>query len=141
MLPVIQTVGNFNNRIKIKGEGKMKVRFCSLLLIAVMTFAGFTASGFAAETKDMQVNSPAYNVVTAGYLLLWKTNTEWCSVNLNDTRSSLNVRNSAGRVVTKLKHGASVYVDEYDGGFARVSVKRKGRLVILGWVASEFLSC
>jgi hypothetical protein len=53
----------------------------------------------------------------------------------------LNVRDTAGRVVTKLRNGASVYVDSYDGGFARVSVKRKGKLVTLGWVASEFLSC
>lgn len=119
----------------------MKVRFCSLLLIAVLTFTGFTASGFAAGAKDNQVKSPEFNVVTAGYLLLPKTNMEWCSVSLSNPRSYLNVRDSAGRAVSRLKHGASVYVDEYDGGFARVSVKRKGRLVILGWVASEYLVC
>lgn len=119
----------------------MKVRFCSLLLIAVLSFTGFTASGFSAETHANQVNSPGFNVVAAGYLLLPRTNTEWCTVSLNNPRSSLNVRNSAGRVVSKLKHGASVYVDTYDGGFARVSVKRKGRMITLGWVASEFLYC
>jgi hypothetical protein len=118
----------------------MKVRFCSLLLIAVMTLAGFTASD-AAETRANQINSPEFNVVVAGYLLLPKTNTEWCTVSLSNPRSYLNVRNAAGRAVSRLKHGASVYVDEYDGGFARVSVKRKGRLVILGWAASEFLLC
>lgn len=117
----------------------MKVRFCSLVLIAVLTLTGFSASGFAVETN--QVNSPDFDVVAAGFLLLPKTNTEWCEVVLSNPRSSLNVRNAAGRVVTKLKHGASVYADSYDGGFTRVSVKRRGRLVILGWVASEFLVC
>jgi hypothetical protein len=119
----------------------MKVRFCSLLLIAVLTFTGFTASGFAAAAKDNRVNSPEFNVVTAGYILLPKTNTEWCSVSLSNPRSYLNVRDAAGRAVSRLKHGTSVYVDENDGGFSRVSVKRRGRLVILGWVASEYLVC
>ena len=59
----------------------MKARFCSLLLpVAVMTFTGFTASGFAAETKANQINSPGFNVVNAGYIFLPNTNTEWCSV-------------------------------------------------------------
>jgi hypothetical protein len=119
----------------------MRVRFCSLLLIAVLTLSGFTASGFAAETRDNQASAPNFNVVSAGYLLLPKTNTEWCTVYLNNPRSFLNVRNSAGKVVSKLKHGASVYVDTYDGGFARVSIKQRGKLVTLGWVASEYLSC
>ncbi|HEY0429324.1 MAG TPA: hypothetical protein VGC76_16200 [Pyrinomonadaceae bacterium] len=119
----------------------MKVRFCSLLLVSVLTFAGFTTSGFAVDVKDARVNSPEFNVVAAGYLFLPKTNTEWCSVSLSNPNSSLNVRNGNGKVVGKLKHGTSVYVDTYDGGFARVSVKRRGRLVILGWVATEFLEC
>jgi len=117
----------------------MKVRFCSLVLIVVLTLTGFSASGFAAETEKASL--PEFNVVSAGFLLLPETNTEWCTVVLNNPRSSLNVRNAAGRVVSKLKHGASVYADTYDGGFTRVSVKRRGRLVILGWVASEFLVC
>ena len=120
----------------------MKIRFCSLVLVAVLSVAGFTATGFAAETGAASIDSPGYNVVFAGYLLLPKTNTEWFSVSLNNPNSSLNVRNEGGRVVAKLKHGASVYVDSYDGGFARVSVKRRGgKLVVLGWVASEFLEC
>ena len=60
---------------------------------------------------------------------------------LNNANSNLNVRNSAGKVVAKLKDGAEVYVDQYDGGFARVSLKRRGKLVRLGWVASEYLLC
>ena len=119
----------------------MKVRFCSLLLVAVMTFTGFTASGFAAETKANQINSFGFSVVNDDFIFLTVTNTEWCTVSLNDSNSNLNVRNSAGKVVAKLKAGADVYVDQYDGGFARVSVKRRGKLVRLGWVASEYLYC
>lgn len=119
----------------------MKVRLYSLLLITVLTFTGFSASGFSAETKDHQTNTPTFNVVSAGYMILPSTTTEWCTVSLSERNSNLNVRNGNGRVVSKLRDGASVYVDTYDGGFARVSVKRRGRMVILGWVASEYLVC
>jgi hypothetical protein len=117
----------------------MRVRFCSLVLIAVLALTGFTASSFAGEAN--QISSPGFSVVSAGYLLLPKTNTEWCTVSLDNPRSNLNVRNTNGKVVTRLRHGTSVYVDDTDGGFARISVKRRGRMVILGWVASEYLVC
>ncbi len=126
-------------KIYKKGERKMRVKFCSLVLITVLTLTGFTASSFAGEAN--QINSPGFSVVSAGYLLLPKTNTEWCTVSLDNPRSNLNVRNAGGKVVTKLRHGTSVYVDDTDGGFARISVKRRGRMVILGWVASEYLVC
>ena len=113
----------------------------SFLLVAVLVLSGFTAGTSAAESAN-QINATEFNVTSAGLFLLPKTNnTEWCTVYLNNPRSSLNVRNSNGRVVTKLRHGTAVYVDSSDGGFSRVSVKKRGRLVILGWAASEFLSC
>ena len=119
----------------------MKVRVGSFLLIAVLALTGFTAGISASETNN-KINTPEFNVVNAGYLLLPKNNnTEWCTVSLSNPRSSLNVRNANGRVVGKLRHGTAVYVDTYDGGFSRVSVRQRGRLVVMGWVASEYLVC
>jgi hypothetical protein len=120
----------------------MKLKLGSFLMVAVMFLTGLTAGASAGETANNQTNVAEYNVVNAGYLMLPnEESTGWCTVVLNNPRSSLNVRNSNGRVVAKLKHGTAVYVDMYDGGWARVSVRRRGRLGILGWVASEYLYC
>ncbi|CAN5375564.1 hypothetical protein BH10ACI1_BH10ACI1_26100 [soil metagenome] len=119
----------------------MKVRISSFIVILLMVVSGFTFTATANETAAKGANGAEYNVKSAGYLLLPKTNTEWCTVWLSNPRSNLNVRDANGRVVTKLRHGTAVYVDTYDGGYSRISVKRRGRLVVLGWVASEYLSC
>ncbi len=119
----------------------MKIRLGSFFMVAVMVLTGLTAGVSAAETSNSKVSAVEYNTVSAGYLLLSSENTEWCTVVLGNPRSSLNVRSADGRVIGKLKHGASVYVDTYDGGFSRVSVKKRGKLVTMGWVASEYLSC
>lgn len=119
----------------------MKIRLGSFFMVAVMVLTGLTAGVSAAETSNNKAVVAEYNTVSAGYLLLSTENTEWCTVVLSNPRSSLNVRSADGRVIGKLKHGASVYVDTYDGGFSRVSVKRRGKLVTMGWVASEYLSC
>jgi len=119
----------------------MKVQISSYLMVAVIFLSGLTADVSARTTVAAENNVAGYNVVNAGYLLLPNTNFEWCTVYLSNPRSNLNVRSADGRVVGKLKHGTAVFVDSYDGGFARVSVRRRGRLVTLGWVASEYLSC
>lgn len=119
----------------------MKLRIGSYLMVAIMVLTSVSAGVFAAETSNDQTNVSNYNIVSAGYLLLTNENTEWCTVVLDNPRSSLNVRSADGRVIGKLKHGTSVYVDTYDGGFSRVSVKRRGKLVTIGWVASEYLVC
>lgn len=119
----------------------MKVQISSYLMVAVLVLSGLTAGVSGSETVKTDRGAAGYNVVSAGYLLLPNTNYEWCTVYLSNPRSNLNVRSADGRVVGKLKHGTSVFVDSYDGGFARVSVRRRGRLVTLGWVASEYLSC
>lgn len=116
----------------------MRVRISSFLLIAVLVLMGFTAGISARETNN-QISKTNFNVITAGFLLLPRNNTEWCRV--ATAGGNLNVRNSSGRIVTKLRNGTAVYVDTVDGGFARVSVRRRGRLVVLGWVASEYLVC
>ncbi len=120
------------------GEGKMKVKLGSFLVIAVMVLSGLTAGVSANETNN-QINLPEYNVTSAGYLLLPNNNTEWCRV--ATAGGNLNVRNANGRRVGSLANGTAVYVDTYDGGWARVSVRRRGRLVVVGWVASEYLVC
>lgn len=63
----------------------------------------------------------------------------------------LNVRrDSDGRVVAKLKNGTRVRVTEMSEGgdidgdnpsSSKVSVRRKGKWVVLGWVASKYLKC
>lgn len=116
----------------------MRVQIGSFLLIAVLVLTGFTA-GTAAATNTNQINTTEFNVTNTGYLLLPRNNTEWCTV--STAGGNLNVRNAAGRIVGKLRNGTAVYVDTYDGGFSRVSVRRRGRLVVMGWVASEYLSC
>lgn len=118
----------------------MKVRYCSLILVAVMTLTTFTMPAFSETTsRASALETNAANAVN--FVLPTNAETEWCTVVLDNPRSHLNVRDANGRIVTKLKYGASVFVDTYDGGFARVNVKRRGRLVTLGWVASEYLSC
>lgn len=116
----------------------MKLRLSVFLTVAVMLFSSLTFDVSAREVSGNQINKAEYSTVNAGYF----ENFEWCRVSLSNPRSSLNVRDSNGRIVAKLRHGTQVYVDAYDGGWARVNVRsRGGRLGILGWVASEYLVC
>ena len=117
----------------------MKVRISSFLVIAVMVLSGFTSGVSESETANNQINTPDFNVTSAGYLLLPRENTEWCTV--STAGGNLNVRNADGRRIGSLRNGTAVYVDTSDGGFSRVSVKKRGRLVVVGWVASEYLYC
>ena len=118
----------------------MKARYCSLILMFVMTLTAFSTPTLS-ETSNQANAFETTGANTAFFVLPTNTTTEWCTVVLDNPRSTLNVRDANGRVINKLRHGASVYVDTYDGGFARVSVKRRGKLVTIGWVASEYLSC
>lgn len=118
----------------------MKARYGSLILMVVMTLTAFTTPTLS-ETSNQANALAASSTNNTIFVLPTNEMTEWCTVVLDNPRSSLNVRDSRGKVVGKLPYGASVYVDAYDGGFARVSVKRRGRLVTIGWVASEYLSC
>lgn len=118
----------------------MKIRCCSLMIIVVVTLAALTMPAFS-ETANRGDSFQSSRATGAFFILPTNNTAEWCTVVLDNPRSSLNVRDANGRVINKLRHGASVYVDAYDGGFARVSVKRRGRLITLGWVASEYLSC
>lgn len=77
-----------------------------------------------------------------------------CTV-ADPTGTPLNVRSKPknGRVVSKLKNGTVVRVEDiYDeadpeaednstAGWFKVSVTRKGKLQILGWVLSGYLNC
>lgn len=116
----------------------MKVRYCSLILIAVLTLTAFTMPALSGTTTTI---SASKTTATSYFTLPANTMREWCTVVLDNPRSNLNVRDGNGKVVTKLAHGTSVFVDTYDGGFARISIKRRGKLSTLGWVASEYLSC
>ncbi|HMS42224.1 MAG TPA: SH3 domain-containing protein [Pyrinomonadaceae bacterium] len=96
-----------------------KTIFCFLFLMGIFAFAG-------GQKVQAQLNIP-------------------CVV--NDTSGTpLNVRATpGGRIVSKLKNGTKVIVvNAADGdgpGWSQISVIRKGKRVILGWVTSRYLSC
>jgi hypothetical protein len=65
----------------------------------------------------------------------------------------LNVRTKprTGKVVSKLKNGTTVYVEDYADGadpanvnssvWAKISVMKSGKRKVLGWVTNNFLVC
>jgi uncharacterized protein YgiM (DUF1202 family) len=121
----------------------MKLKLTALTLIGVFVFTSLTA--FAA---DVSVNNKTIQpVATAGSRSTLTTNLnnlnnmEYCTVDLADSASNLNVRTWEGRVIGKLRHGTSVFVNKYSGEWARVSVKRGRRWVAVGWVDSTYLYC
>lgn len=77
-----------------------------------------------------------------------------CTVS-DPTGTPLNVRSKPknGKVVAKLKNGTAVRVEDiYDeadplaednrfAGWMKVSVVRKGKRQVLGWVAATYLNC
>lgn len=118
----------------------MKSKLISLFLTATFIFTSLTT--FAADAKIAQTGSFAPAAAQSNALFAsYNFNLEYCSVDLADRTSNLNVRTWEGRVVGKLRHGTSVWVNEYSGEWARVSVKRGRRWVALGWVDSSYLLC
>ena len=96
-----------------------KTIFCFLFLMGIFAFAG-------AENAQAQLNIP-------------------CVV--NDTSGTpLNVRATpGGRIVNKLKNGTKVIVVNAVAGdgpsWMQVSVVRRGKRIVLGWVVERYLSC
>ncbi len=118
----------------------MKIKFGSLLLVGVFVLTSLTVFGSDAAVNKTIV--PA--AVTAESNALWRAynyNMEYCSVDLDNPNSNLNVRTWAGKVIGKLSHGTRVWVNEYSGEWARVSVKRGRKWVAVGWVDSNYLVC
>lgn len=119
----------------------MRVKLISTLLIGIFVFTTMTA--FGAETKA-SVNSsvlPASTTVANTATMNFNFNMEYCSVDLDNRNSNLNVRTWEGRVIGKLRHGTRVWVSEYSGEWAKVSVRRGRRWVAIGWVDSTYLIC
>ena len=83
----------------------------------------------------------ALMVATGNVAASGRKKTEYCRVSLEDPKSNLNVRTFEGEVIGKLKHGTRVWVNEYSGEWARVSVKKGRRWSPVGWVDSNYLEC
>jgi hypothetical protein len=119
----------------------MKIKFISLVLIGVFVLTSLAAFGADAGVSNKAI-APVANAESNTLFLNYNLKTtEYCSVELADVSSNLNVRTWAGRVIGKLPHGTSVWVNEYSGEWARVSVKRGRRWVAIGWVDSTYLAC
>lgn len=119
----------------------MKIKVFAALLIGVFVFTSLTAFGADANAAN-NTGFSASKVAASNTLSAYNNfNMEYCSVDLADRSSNLNVRTWEGRVVGKLRHGTSVFVNEYSGEWARVSVKRGRRWVAIGWVDSTYLLC
>lgn len=119
----------------------MKVKLISILLIGVFVFTSMTALGADAKQTDNKSVAPAVLAQSNALFMNYNLNMEYCRVDLADRSSNLNVRTWAGRVVGKLRHGTRVWVNEYSGEWARVSVKRGRNWVAIGWVDSTYLLC
>ena len=118
----------------------MKNKVFATLLIGVFVFTSLTA--FGADAKAANIKAISNVVAGSNTLFVYNNlNMEYCSVDLSDRNSNLNVRTWEGRVVGKLRHGTSVWVNEYSGEWARVSVKRGRKWVAIGWVDSTYLLC
>jgi uncharacterized protein YgiM (DUF1202 family) len=86
-------------------------------------------------------------VITALAGLSVEAQEERCLVN-DPTGTPLNVRSAPnGRITGKLRNGSVVQIENYTVDavsgreWARISVKRKGKYVILGYVFREFITC
>jgi uncharacterized protein YgiM (DUF1202 family) len=119
----------------------MKIKFVSLVLISVFVFTSLTAFASDIKIENNKTVAPAVLSESNAIYLSYTSNMEYCSVDLADRNSNLNVRTWEGRVVGKLRHGTQVFVNEYSGEWARVSVKRGRRWVAIGWVDSNYLYC
>ena len=119
----------------------MKIKVIATLLISVFVFTSLTAFGADAGIENSKIVPPVNVAATNSLFVYNNLNMEYCSVDLSDRSSNLNVRTWEGRVVGKLRHGTSVWVNEYSGEWARISVKRGKRWVAIGWVDSTYLLC
>ena len=119
----------------------MRKQIYSLVLIGVFVFTSVTVFGADASDANKTV-VPTSIVQNSNVLgLNYDFNMEYCTVDLDNPSSNLNVRTWEGRVTGKLRHGTRVWVNEYSGEWARVSVKRGKRWVAVGWVDSSYLYC
>lgn len=118
----------------------MKVKSIALSLIFVFTLTSSTVFGTDANVIQKQSVFPAKTALSNN-LIFNNSNMEYCRVDLADRNSNLNVRTWDGEVVSKLRHGTRVFVNEYSGEWARISVKRGRRWVSIGWVDSSYLLC
>ena len=116
----------------------MKIQLVSLLLTAILTFSSVTVFG-GAQPAGTGIERAAAPV--ASFAATNNSFFEVCSVQLGDPNSNLNVRTWEGRVIGKLRHGTAVWVSDYSGEWAKVSVKRGRRWVSVGWVDSNYLLC
>jgi len=119
----------------------MKIKFISLLLIGIFVLTSLTAFGADVKVENNKTVAPATVALSNTLFTNYNLNMEYCSVELSDRGSNLNVRTWEGRVVGKLRHGTQVWVNEYSGEWARISVKRGRRWVAVGWVDSNYLYC
>lgn len=119
----------------------MKIKLISLLLIGVFVLTSLTAFGADAKIESNKIVPPAVIAESNALFLNYNFNMEYCTVSLANPRSNLNVRTWEGRVVGKLRHGTTVWVNQYSGEWANVSVKRGRRWVRIGWVDSNYLYC
>jgi hypothetical protein len=118
----------------------MKIKFGSLMLIGVFVFTSLTTFGgntINTETIVPTTFSEQSNILWLNY----NYNMEYCTVDLDNPNSNLNVRTWEGRVIGKIRHGTRVWVNEYSGEWARVSVKRGRKWVAVGWVDSNYIVC
>lgn len=115
----------------------MRVQLIALFLTGILTFSSVTVFGGAAP-DETAVRQAAFNASAASAA---NNFFDVCSVELADPTSNLNVRTWEGRVIGKLRHGTPVWVSDYSGEWAKVSVKRGRRWVAVGWVDSKFLLC
>jgi len=138
-MTVNKTLTDFNIFIGDREE-KMKTKLGSLLMIGIFVFTSLTAFGAENKVPETRV-SPAAVAESNALFASYNYNMEYCTVSLGNPRSNLNVRTWEGRVIGKLRHGTRVWVSEYSGEWARVSVRRGRRWVAVGWVDSNYLFC
>ena len=119
----------------------MKIKLVSFLLIGIFVLTSLTAFGADAKVENNKIAAPVMLAESNALLFDFDLNMEYCTVDLANPNSNLNVRTWAGRVVGKLRHGTNVWVNEYSGEWARVSVKRGKKWVAIGWVDSTYLLC
>ncbi|GEM_PF-4503827 len=119
----------------------MKIKVIATLLISIFVFTSLTAFGADARIENSKIVPPVSVAASNSLFVYNNLNMEYCSVDLSDRGSNLNVRTWEGRVVGKLRHGTGVWVNEYSGEWARISVKRGKRWVAIGWVDSTYLLC
>lgn len=113
----------------------MRKQFASILLVGIMFFTSLVTFGNTPENSNTNAENNGFTMSFANL------NMEYCTVDLDNPRSNLNVRTWEGRIVGKLRHGTTVWVNEYSGEWARVSVKRGRKWVSIGWVDSNYLIC